>query len=256
MQLAPQLVSRDPAFDVDRADQLGVGQVAEDLVALGADHGQAAGNVLDQGAEGGEQDRQPLALLGPTDEEDPQLLPGAPRRARRRLDVDAVGDDRVVAAEPATAGPGGGLGDGDPGREAVEHAAGAEARWRCGWGRPWSSRCGRCRRPASPPLPGSRSSRPAAPAARARGPRRSRRGARRGAARSSRWGRPRGWRSRRWRRSPPCGPAASRNRPAHAVRRRPGAGPGLPAQAGRTAPIRGRRGRGRETPRQAPRRAG
>ena len=50
----------------------------------------------------------------------------ARRRARRRVDVDPVGNDRVVAAVPAAAGPGGRLGDGDPGRKPVEHAAGAE----------------------------------------------------------------------------------------------------------------------------------
>ena len=45
---------------------------------------------------------------------------------RREADVDAVGDDLVVAAVPAAAGPLGGLGDGDPGAELVELAAGAE----------------------------------------------------------------------------------------------------------------------------------
>jgi hypothetical protein len=82
--------------------------------------------VLDQGAEGGQQDRQALALLRAADEEDPQLLGGRGRLARRRVDVDPVGDDRVVAAVPAAAGPGCGLGHGDPGREAVEEAAGAD----------------------------------------------------------------------------------------------------------------------------------
>ena len=44
----------------------------------------------------------------------------------RRVDVDAVGDDAVLAAEPAPPGPGGGLGDGDPRVELVELAARAE----------------------------------------------------------------------------------------------------------------------------------
>ena len=73
VQLGPEALAGDAAADVDEAQQLGVGDVAEDVLALGADHGQPAGDVLDQGAEGGEQDRQPLALLGAADEEDPQL---------------------------------------------------------------------------------------------------------------------------------------------------------------------------------------
>ena len=62
-------------MDVDEAHRLGVGEVAQDLLALGADHGQPAGHVLGQGAEGAEQDRQALALLGAADEE----RPAAPR---------------------------------------------------------------------------------------------------------------------------------------------------------------------------------
>ena len=90
VQLAPEVVAGDAAADVDPAHQLGIGQVAQDVLALGADHGQPAGDVLDQGAECGEQDRQALALLGAADEENPQLLGGrrggrsARRRRRRR----------------------------------------------------------------------------------------------------------------------------------------------------------------------------
>ena len=76
VQLVPQLGARDTAAHLDPAQQLWVGEVAEDVLPLGADHGQAAGHVLDQGAEGGQQDRQPLALLGAADEEDPQLAAG------------------------------------------------------------------------------------------------------------------------------------------------------------------------------------
>ena len=81
VQLRPEALAGDPAADVDRAQQLGVGEVAQHVLALGADHGEPAGNVLDQGAEGGQQDRQPLALLRTADEEDPQLAPPA-RTAR------------------------------------------------------------------------------------------------------------------------------------------------------------------------------
>ncbi len=125
VQRLPQLRAGDAAGKVDEAQQLRVGQVAEHVLALGADHGQPAGHVLDQGTEGGEQDRQPLALLGAADESDAQLVAGRLRPGRGGVDVDAVGDDLVAAAKPAPAGPGGRLGDGDPGREPVEEAAGA-----------------------------------------------------------------------------------------------------------------------------------
>ena len=56
------------------ASDLGVGDAAGDLLGVGADDGQAGRDVLDQGLEGGEQDRQPLALLGAADEEQAQLV--------------------------------------------------------------------------------------------------------------------------------------------------------------------------------------
>jgi hypothetical protein len=82
--------------------------------------------VLDERLERGQQDRQPLALLGAADEQHPELLGVAVRARRRRGDVDAVRDHLVAAAEPAPPGPGGGLGDGDPRVELVELAARAE----------------------------------------------------------------------------------------------------------------------------------
>ena len=214
MQLGPEILAGDAAVDVDRAQQLGVGEVAQHVLALGPDHGQPAGHVLDQGAEGGQQDRQPLALLGPADEEDPQLLAGRVGRAGSGADVDPVGDDRVVAAVPAAAGPGGRLGDGDPGREAVEEAAGADR-----VGDVVGQRLGRVGVEGADHrglrAPGSRSSRPAAPAARGRGSRRSRPGGRRGAAPPRhRPGRARGWRPSRWRRTRRCARAASGSRAA------------------------------------------
>ena len=116
-----------PRTSIER-HRLGVGEVAEHVLALGADHGEAAGHVLDQGAESGQQDRQALALLRAADEEHAQLLARRLRPLRRGGDVDAVGDHLVVAAEPAPPGPGGRLGDGDPRREPVEDAPGAERR--------------------------------------------------------------------------------------------------------------------------------
>ncbi len=82
--------------------------------------------MLDQGAEGGEQDRQPLALLRAPDEKHPQLLAGRLRTARGGGDVDAVGDDLVVTAKPTAPGPDRRLGDGDPRREPIEDAPSPE----------------------------------------------------------------------------------------------------------------------------------
>ncbi len=48
------------------------------------------------------------------------------RAVRSAADVDPVGDDLVVTAEPAPARPLGRLGDGDPCRELVDHAPGSE----------------------------------------------------------------------------------------------------------------------------------
>ena len=227
VQLGPEALAGDAAADVDRAHQLGVGDVAEDVLAVGADHGEAAGNVLDQGAEGGQQDRQALALLGAADEEDPQLLAARRRRARRRVDVDPVGDDRVVAAVPAATGPGGRLGDGDPGREAVEHPPGAGR-----VGDVVGHRLGRV---------GVEGPDHRRPRAQRRVPADQRRqrlvdvddvelvGAHRPArgddpaARERR----RGWRPTRWRRSRPCAPAGSGSPGSRAVRLRPRCRPRL-----------------------------
>ena len=51
---------------------------------------------------------------------------GRRRGGRQRQHLDAVGDHAVVAAVEAPAGPGRGLGDGDPHAQAVEQAPGAE----------------------------------------------------------------------------------------------------------------------------------
>ena len=125
-QLAPENRVRDLAEHVDVLHQVRVADAARDLLGVRADDGQPGGDVLDQRLEGGEQDRQALALLGAPDEEEPKLVARGLRALRRGLDVDAVGDDRVLAAEPAAPGPGGRLGDGDAGGELVEAATGAE----------------------------------------------------------------------------------------------------------------------------------
>ena len=117
----------DAPAHVDVAHRLRVGEVAQYVLALGTDHGEAAGYVLDQSAKGGKQNWQALALLRPADEEDAQLLARRLRPARRGGDIDPVGDHLVMAAVPAPPGPGGRLGDGDPGREAIEHTPRSQA---------------------------------------------------------------------------------------------------------------------------------
>ena len=67
-----------------------------------------------------------LSLLRPAHEQQPELVRPRLRVDGRRVDVDAVGDDAVLAPVPASPGPGGGLRDGDPSVELVELAAGSE----------------------------------------------------------------------------------------------------------------------------------
>ena len=100
---APEHAVGDLAEDVDLLGDLGVGDPAVDLLGVGADDRQPGRDVLDQRLEGGEQDRQALALLGAADEEQAEMVGRGLRALRGGLDVDAVGDDRVLAAEPAAA---------------------------------------------------------------------------------------------------------------------------------------------------------
>jgi hypothetical protein len=124
--LTPEDRVGDLAEDVDVGHQLGVRHPPGDLLRVGADHRQPGRDVLDERLERREEDREALALLGPADEQQPQLVAGRLRPLRCGVDVDTVRHDGVLPAEPAAAGPGGGLRDGDPGRELVEPAAGAE----------------------------------------------------------------------------------------------------------------------------------
>jgi hypothetical protein len=128
VQRPPEPVFGDATADLDPAQRLRVGEVTQHVVAFGADHCEAGGDVLDQRFEGAQQDRQALALLRPADEQHAQLPADRLRPARSGVDVDPVGDYLVVAAEPATAGPGGRLGDRDPRREPVEDAPRPEGR--------------------------------------------------------------------------------------------------------------------------------
>ena len=126
VQGAPQRFARDPAEGIDVQRDLRVGEVARDVVSIGADHGEARGKVADQLLEGRKQDREALALLGASDEDQPQLLRVRLGARGRRIDVDAVGDDPVIAAEPPPAGPCGRLRYRYPRLELVHLAARAE----------------------------------------------------------------------------------------------------------------------------------
>ena len=126
---ALQLLALAGVVDLaQHADVAVVEHQRRELFGGGADHGQLGGDVVAQRLEGAQQKRQALALDRLADEDDAQplgrLLVAGPRQ-HRGVDVDAVGDDAVVAAEPAAARPCGGLGHGDADVQAVEHAAGA-----------------------------------------------------------------------------------------------------------------------------------
>ncbi len=101
----------------DLAERLDPGAVeghVSDLFGARTDERELRGHVLAKGLEGGDQNRQALALHGLPDEEDAQLLAlGAPA-LRHGLQVHAVGDDPVVAAEEAACGPRGRFGDREP----------------------------------------------------------------------------------------------------------------------------------------------
>ncbi len=127
-QRRPEALAGDTAAHVDPAHRLGIGQVAQHVLALGADHGEAAGHVLDQRFESGQQHRQALALLGAADEQHPQLATRRLWAERRGVDVDAIRNHLVVPAEPAAPRPGGCLGDRDPGREPVQDPPSAQRR--------------------------------------------------------------------------------------------------------------------------------
>ena len=102
-EAAPELAVADPAERLDALGSNRVGQVAQDGRALGADDDELGVDVLDERGERREQDRQALALLGPPDEQQAQALRRRLRALRRGREVDAVGDHRVLAAEPAAA---------------------------------------------------------------------------------------------------------------------------------------------------------
>ena len=78
-----------------------------------------------QRLEGPQQDRQALAPLGATDEEDLQVVPGR-RPGPGGGQVHAVRDDAVAAAVEAACGPRRGLGHGHPGAQLVVEATRAD----------------------------------------------------------------------------------------------------------------------------------
>ena len=115
----------------ERGDASGVDEQRLDLLGGGADDRQLGAHQAAQRLEGAQQHGQPLALDRLPDEHDPQRLARrAPARGGHAAgrERDAVGDDAVVAAEEAAAGPRGGLGHGQAHLEAIELAAGAHER--------------------------------------------------------------------------------------------------------------------------------
>ena len=100
-----------------------------ELFARRADHGQLCRDVLTQRLERTQQQRQALALDRLADEQQPERVAGmlaAGARDHVGVDVHAVRDHPVVAAEEAPPGPGGGVRDRDPDVQVVEHPARAE----------------------------------------------------------------------------------------------------------------------------------
>src|SRR6185436_11627911 len=109
-KLAPEDRVRDLPQHVDVGHHVGIAYAPGDLLGIRADDGQAGGDVLDQRLESRKQHGKPLALFGATHEEEAELLAWGLWPLWGSLDVDAVGDDRVLAAEPASPRPGCGLG--------------------------------------------------------------------------------------------------------------------------------------------------
>ena len=105
---------------------LDLGQQGLDALGVGADHLEARRDVLAQAGERRQQHGQALALLLAADEHDPQIVVDRLRPARRGVEVDAVRDDVVRAAEETLARPARGLRNGDPRMQPVEDPARAD----------------------------------------------------------------------------------------------------------------------------------
>ncbi len=96
----------------ERAHAAAIKQQRLELFWRGPDQGQLARKVFAQRLEGAQQHREALALHGLTDEYDLQLVADRPRRRGERyipVDVYAIRNQPVVAAEEALVGPGGRL---------------------------------------------------------------------------------------------------------------------------------------------------
>ncbi len=105
--------------------QFGVSEDAPHVRRVGTDHGKPCRDVIDQGRERPQQNREALALVWSADEEGPEMIGPGLRTARGGIDVDAVGDDRVIAPEPAAARPRGRLRNGNTPGELVQDASGS-----------------------------------------------------------------------------------------------------------------------------------
>ncbi len=116
----------------ERAHALGVEQQRRHLRILRADQRERRRNLLAERLERLQEDRQSLAIDGLPDEEDAQRPPALLMRGvlfgreLGVLQVHAVGDDRVTAAEESPRGPRGRVGDGDADVQAVHAPRRAE----------------------------------------------------------------------------------------------------------------------------------
>ena len=128
MQPPPELVVLDPRSRLDPRQRARVAHVPFDLAGRRSDHLQAGGHVLGERLERARRTGRPLRSSARPTNSTSQLIGLGLRLPRRAREVDAVGDDLVLAAEPAPAGPARRLGDGDPGVKLVELAAGADQR--------------------------------------------------------------------------------------------------------------------------------
>ena len=148
-ELAPEIARDDPAERVDRLISVRVGERARDR-PRGRRRRRSGGRARARPAPRRRASRtgRPLrSSARPTKSSRSSSLGGF-GLGGAALDVDAVRDDLVVAAEPATPGPRRGLGDGDP-RASWLNLRRAPSRSRCCSGSALgASRRGMCRRPA------------------------------------------------------------------------------------------------------------
>ena len=209
MEPAPQARSPETCPARRCAPRRGVGQVALDVVASAPMTVSRAGTCSTRPSKAWSSTGSPLRSSGRPTKSTRNSSDSGLGPTGGGVDVDAVRDHAVSAAEPAAPGPGGRLGHGDPRVKLVELPPRAE-RVRD----PVGQRLGRVRVECADDrgaaerarVPADERGPPASGRERRRTPRREARGA----SCSRRNGRRRGWRRRRWRRSPTVRPSGTR----------------------------------------------